>query len=248
MSIVYPKALFASGYKRCEKGTCFVLMPFDDQYNEVYRVIRASLESQDLNLLCRRADDFREPNILHSILRHIALTEYVVADLTGRNPNVFYELGIAHCIKDSEKVVLLTQSMEYVPFDLRQLRCVVYAQTESGLRELHDELLATFKEASRNSFRFKVHENRRFVFGKKLVGSKRNLFELSIESLHVGHDVVKLMIHFRQYSLDGDTVPADPQLLFLSEDQRSARLENIPWEMHLLRVEDSMALIALEKC
>ncbi len=49
----------------------------------------------------------------------------LVADLTGRNPNVMYEVGIAHTV--GKPVIMVTQDIDDVPFDLRALRCVVYA-------------------------------------------------------------------------------------------------------------------------
>src|SRR5262245_17421528 len=99
-------------------------MPFAPTFDGVWAAVRDILESSKLNLVTRRADDFRAPNILETILRGIARAEFILADLTGASPNVFYELGIAHCLKDSSKVILLTQDMTFVPFDLRHLRCV----------------------------------------------------------------------------------------------------------------------------
>lgn len=52
----------------------------------------------------------------------------LLADLTGKNPNVFYELGLAHAL--SKPVVLITESVENVPFDLRSLRHIVYDKNE----------------------------------------------------------------------------------------------------------------------
>jgi hypothetical protein len=209
--------------------------------------MRQTLQSPDLNLICRRADDFRTPHILDTILKNIAQSEYLVADLTGANPNVFYELGIAHCVKDAPKVILLAQSMDFVPFDLRHLRCIIYQQSGEGLEALRSELVATFQEASKDAFRFIARERTRFAFGKKLVGAENNLFTITVECPHVGLDAVKLLLHFERFSVDQPSGPLESQFLFLSEDRRSAAVENIPWELHLIELRQDEALLSLEK-
>ena len=246
MSVVYPKDALRS-YRRIHKANCFVLMPFDPRFDEVYEKLHATLQSPDLNLICRRADDVRAPNILETILKQIAQSEYVLADLTGSNPNVFYELGIAHCVKDASSVVILAQDIGSVPFDLRHLRCILYEQNAEGLDALAKELIATFRAASKDAFRFLVREGRKFTFGKKLAGQDRNLFDLTVECPHVGLDAVKILLHFERFSIDADLGPVESQFLFLSDDRRSARVQNIPWELHLVESRQGEALLALEK-
>lgn len=247
MAVVYPKNLFRNSFKRIHKASCFVLKPFDPRFVGVFEVLRQTLQSPELNLICRRADDFRAPNILETILKHIAQSEYVIADLTDSNPNVFYELGIAHCIKDAENVVILAQSVDFVPFDLRHLRCVIYEQCPSGLDALRRELLATFQDASKGSFRFRVREGKRFAFAKKLVGRSNNLFDLTFECLHLGLDAIKLHIHFTEHSVDQPTGRLESQFMFLSEDQPSYLLDYIPWRLHLVQSSNQDALLALER-
>ena len=247
MPAIYPKDFLGQSHGRIHKASCFVLMPFHGDFDDVFRTLVMALQSQELNLLCQRADDFRRPNILDTILSNIAQAEFIIADLTGLNPNVFYELGIAHCVKEPENVVLLTQSLEFVPFDLRHLRCIVYELTRAGLRALHAELLATFHEAAKDTFRFRVWEGKRFVLGRKLVGRKNNLFELAIECVHLGHGAVKLVLHFTEHAVDQIPGPVEPQFLFLSEDQRALWVANIPWSIHLAEMSDRDALLVLDR-
>jgi len=246
MSVVYPKDAL-SGYRRVHKATCFVLMPFDPRFDEVYETLRSTLQSPDLNLICRRADDVRAPNILDTILKNIAQAEYVLADLTGSNPNVFYELGIAHCVKDAANVVILAQDIGSVPFDLRHLRCILYEQSAQGLEGLRQELVATLSAASKDAFRFLVREGRKFTFGKKLAGKDNNLFDITVECPHIGLDAVKILLHFERFSIDAALGPVESQFLFLSEDRRSVRVDNIPWELHLIESRQAEALLSLEK-
>jgi hypothetical protein len=103
----------------------FVLMPFDSEFDKIFKdLIKPALEEADYNV--QRADSItNQQNILKDIMRGIAEADLVVADLTSLNPNVFYELGISHAIE--KHTVLLTQSIEEVPFDLRPYRIITYS-------------------------------------------------------------------------------------------------------------------------
>jgi hypothetical protein len=99
-------------------------MPFggwlDDYYQSVYvpAIIAAGLEPH-------RADDlFRPSTIVNDIWAYTKRATLLLADLTGKNPNVFYELGLAHAL--AKPAVLVAESMEDIPFDLRQLRIILY--------------------------------------------------------------------------------------------------------------------------
>ena len=119
-------------------------MPFDGRFAEIWKIIRSTVESQDFNLECRRADDFSKPGyVMEDILRNIVRASIIIADLTGRNPNVFYELGIAYTVKESSQVILLSQDIKFIPFDLRHLRCLLYREDLANLRQ---GLSTTLKE------------------------------------------------------------------------------------------------------
>jgi hypothetical protein len=132
---MYPKRFFSENTLPEEKGTIFVLMPFASEFDPIFAAIRRTLEGEELQLRCYRADEVYKPEpIIETILRGIITSELIIADVTGRNPNVFYELGIAHAVKDS--CIIVTPSMEDVPFDLRHLRCIVYENSLKGAEEL----------------------------------------------------------------------------------------------------------------
>lgn len=119
---------------------CFVAMPFGSkELNDVYAYfVKPSIE-KNCNLRCERGDDMFGSNpIMDDIRRSIERARLIIADLTGRNPNVFYEVGIAHTL--SKDVLLLSQSMNDVPFDLRHLRVLVYEYSPKGCRQLEDRL------------------------------------------------------------------------------------------------------------
>jgi hypothetical protein len=121
----------------------FVVMPFMETLRPVFHDhIRPVAES--LNLSIGRADDFFSSNsVVHEIWSAIYFSRVVIADCTGRNPNVFYEIGIAHAI--GKPTVLVSQDLADVPFDLRHLRAIVYDFTPRGMRLFENTLRATIE-------------------------------------------------------------------------------------------------------
>lgn len=103
----------------------FVLMPFDPEFDAIFNdLIKPALEEGGYDV--KRADNILDQqNILKDIVRSIAEADLVVADLTSLNANVFYELGIAHTMQ--RPTVLLTQSSEDIPFDLKSYRVITYS-------------------------------------------------------------------------------------------------------------------------
>jgi hypothetical protein len=115
------------------------MMPFSGEFSAVYQTIKSTLEAEGFE--CKRADDFwLHAHILHDILELICTAKLVISDLSGKNPNVFYEVGIAHTL--GKEVILISQSMDDVPFDLRALRCITYLNNGEGRAKLAAEVLA----------------------------------------------------------------------------------------------------------
>jgi hypothetical protein len=75
---------------------------------------------------------------MQDVVSLIDRSHLVIADCTGRNPNVFYEIGIAHTL--GREVILITQNDADIPFDLRHLRYVPYLNNGEGLAALADRL------------------------------------------------------------------------------------------------------------
>ena len=121
-----------------KKAGVFVIMPFNDDINAVYTgLIKASLEG--IGYKVERADDIEsQRNILRDILEKISSSDLIIADLTNLNPNVFYELGLAHALR--KPVILLTQDVEEVPFDLQSYRLVEYSTHFTEIQDAIDKL------------------------------------------------------------------------------------------------------------
>jgi hypothetical protein len=105
-------------------NTCFVAMPFHALYEAEYEgVIKPAIE--EAGLLCVRGDNiYTQQDIVKDIWLSIRKARLVVAELSDSNPNVMYEIGLAHAI--GKPIILLTRKETDVPFDLKALRYVYY--------------------------------------------------------------------------------------------------------------------------
>ncbi len=119
---------------------CFVLMPFGRKadaagritdFDAVYRdIIAPAVQAVGLEPI--RADEERVGGTIHKpMFERLMLCEYAVADITGANPNVFYELGIRHAMRPRSTVILFAEGTT-LPFDIALLRGVMYRTNEAG--------------------------------------------------------------------------------------------------------------------
>lgn len=125
-----------------ESPLLFVVMPFDPMLglDQVLEVIRDVGVGRGLEV--ERGDDVNSENVvMEDVWSSIYHARLIVADCTGRNTNVFYEIGLAHAA--SRPVILLTQTIDDIPFDLRHRRALVYSPTPEGLSKLALVLGAT---------------------------------------------------------------------------------------------------------
>ena len=101
----------------------FMIMPFQEQFLKLYEVMKKKLK--DEFSFYNAGDLDNQQNILQDIVEGIANADIVIADVTGLNPNVFYELGLCHAL--NKKVILITQNMSELPFDIRAYRANEYS-------------------------------------------------------------------------------------------------------------------------
>lgn len=113
---------------RKEADTCFTIMPFGGWLDTYYETIYVpAIEAAGL-VPCRADDLYRPSTIVHDIWNYTQTAKLVLADLSGKNPNVFYELGLAHAL--AKPAILVTESIDDVPFDLRALRVLEYNKNQ----------------------------------------------------------------------------------------------------------------------
>jgi guanylate kinase len=115
----------------------FVLMPFKDEFNKLYRfVIKPAVERQGLT--CLRGDEiFSRLNVVDDILSHIEASQLIISDISGGNPNVFLELGI--CMKMNKPIILISRDSD-APFNVRNCRWIRYEDTVGGWEKLYVEI------------------------------------------------------------------------------------------------------------
>lgn len=152
----YPKEFFSETQIEQEYNFCFVIMPFAPSFNEIYSTIQSA--TQKLGMSCKRGDDFYQSGrIMNTVLENIQRAEIIIADLTGRNANVFYELGIAHCTKRS--VILLVQDPRDVPFDLQDFHMLPYKNTTEGRKRLETDIINAIQQLRAEQQEKKLQEN-----------------------------------------------------------------------------------------
>ena len=140
--VVFPK--FEGRRFRENPELCFVLMPFGKpELNDIYNSLIKLVVEQN-GLQCVRADEISSDNrIMEDIWRNMCEARVVICDLTGNNPNVYYELGICHVL--GKRTILITQESS-VPFDIHSWRCIIYSDRIGQSAEFTNKLDQTIKK------------------------------------------------------------------------------------------------------
>lgn len=143
----------ATNKKEENKGEkiCFVIAPIGKPDSDIRRrsdqVLKHIIEKavEPLGYKPIRADQISEPGIITSqVIQHVVDSPLVVADLTGRNPNVFYELAIRHAIK--KPLVQIINMEEQIPFDVAGTRTIsVNIHDLDNVEEAKNELVKQIK-------------------------------------------------------------------------------------------------------
>lgn len=121
------------------KGNVFCIMPFDEELYDTYLFgIKETLNNLGFN--CFRIDEkIFNDSIIEKIRESLMTSDYLIADLTNSNPNVFYEVGYAHAL--GKNVILLANSTSDLKFDLQHMRTILY---EGKINKLRNELEKEF--------------------------------------------------------------------------------------------------------
>lgn len=112
----------------------FVLTPFHSMYDETYATIKSACAMNDL-VAVRGDEAFKVGNILKHIIEQIICSPFIVANINGRNPNVHYELGIAHAL--GKNILLISEGVEEIAFDLQSERVLVYKDQKDLSNKLY---------------------------------------------------------------------------------------------------------------
>ncbi len=129
---------------KVDEKLCFVLMPFGPPYDSYYReIIKPAADEACLATV--RSDEIHSRRaIVSDIWQSLWRARLVVADVSNRNPNVNYELGLCDAL--GVPAIIITGKMEDVPFDYKHRRCILYDRLEAGCDEkLKKALVKTIK-------------------------------------------------------------------------------------------------------
>lgn len=145
----------------------FILMPIRPETEDVYRLGIQEAAKEAKNIRAERLDDqFYDEGMLDRIHRQIEIADIIIADLTEKNPNVFYELGYAHA---NQKLCLnITKEAENIPFDLKHKPHIVYSNVTDLKTKLIKHLQWAKEEIhSANSTPFQIIQNNIFGYLEK---------------------------------------------------------------------------------
>jgi hypothetical protein len=130
-----------------ERIDVFVLMPFNAKMEKVYTNHIKKIGGE-LGLTVRRADDIFAPGpFMEKVWDGICAAQLILADCTQENPNVFYEIGMAHTV--GKKVVLITRSEKDIPSDIKHYDYIPYVYDPEGV----DQLIEKLREFMKAHFR-----------------------------------------------------------------------------------------------
>lgn len=180
---------------------CFVIMPFGNKrvdaerarkFDSIYsQWIKPTVESIQIPSLpnerieCHRADKIARPGeIISHVIESLVESDIVIADLSERNPNVFYELGVRHAMNNN--TILIADDLDDIPFDLRALRTVVYRYEPESMLALKSSIEKAISEIVQEPDRID-NPVRRFLYN-------RDVDKLAEQSSTSESDVIRSLL------------------------------------------------------
>ena len=170
----------------------FVLMPFKEPYNSYYPIIfKPALEAAGYSV--KRADDLYAPHpIMLDVQNSILDADLILCEMSERNPNVFYELGLAHAI--GRPAVLVSRNEEDIPFDLRAVRVILYDYRQAGWEAKLREAITKAADAVMNL---------RNIWPPPLVAGQGNRVDLRALANEIAFNLAEIDKFFSHgYSID----------------------------------------------
>lgn len=183
-------------------------MPFNKVFDDIYKLgIKSTCE--ELETYCERVDEqVFQGSILDRILNQISKADIIVADLSGKNANVFFEVGYAKAL--DKKLILLTNSVDDIPFDLKHYTHVVYDNSIINLKEnLKKHLQFYLANPDKNSSEMVAGINLS-ICGEKLIEGDITEVEVPVK-----HNYVALMVE----NISGKTLESNSFQLVAKGDE-----------------------------
>ncbi len=215
---------------------CFVIMPFSstascsDWTNVYENLIAPAVRSTGLGFTCERSSIEGGP-FIKGILENLYKADLVVADITDRNSNVFYELGVRHTLKN--RTVLITQNIDHLPSDLDGYGVVLYEPSLKGLPKFKTELKRIFKiiydkpDRSDNPVSDYIKNRNYLLFDYERDSIVRRLSSLHSELFDNVTTIVKNKRHFEDVER-----PLFGSFTGCAEHLLTTQYIDVSWEMH----------------
>jgi len=123
------------------QGRVFVIMQFSGPFNEVYEHVIKEVCGARFGLDARRADDATGPGVIMAdVINDMIEAEFVIAEITPTNPNVYYELGFAHAIGKPVIMLANKKGLPQLPFDVAGARVLFYEDSIAGRSKFEEQL------------------------------------------------------------------------------------------------------------
>jgi hypothetical protein len=140
----------------------FMIMPFSNKIAENAYNYCIKKVCEEFDLLIRRADEIFTTNpIYDDIVKEINDASLVIVDASDSNPNVFYELGMAHTLKQKQTIIITQNDFNKTPFDISHFRIIKYENSIEGTKNLENQIRRTFENLLKD---YKSLEKERLEF------------------------------------------------------------------------------------
>ncbi len=126
-----------------DEKLCFMLMPFKEPFTGIYeKLIKPAVEAEGFHVT-KSNDIFSTSSVIEDIWENINKASLIIAEITGNNPNVMYELGICHTL--GKNVMMITQNASEIPFNFRHMRCYPYTNDIAGSEDLKKSITSVLQ-------------------------------------------------------------------------------------------------------
>ncbi len=186
----------------------FVIMPFSKDFDDVYNFgIKETAKEHEVNAF-RLDEQLFDEGMLERIYKEIQEADFIIADLSGKNANVFYELGFAHAL--DKLCILVTNDVDNIPFDLKHKRHIVYG---TSIKYLKTQLSSNIKWAvneieSRKKNPFKISLKTDGILNNTSENSEV-ILDLKIDIENISKTTIKNISAIYFYSLKPWTITQD---------------------------------------
>ena len=237
----YPKDYILSS-EDINIGTAFVVMPIKPEFDLTLGLITDVCSS--IGIKAQRADDISKQDfIMANILDGIAKSEIVIVDITGNNPNVFYELGIAHTLRSRTSTLIITQDEDVSksPFDIRHWSILQYSydNTAAFKAALRERIKNSRKSIDSNDYIYQLL--RSYTFEKDII----NQFISAARAISTTNFNTMCNILSENTSIDNcnrDSIISINQYLSTIGDYRDGIFIKIAWLLKYLIITTDFVL------